>query len=97
MAARSVRELIYREQSIQRRDCQPEEPNGDSEEKVGCIPLHSIGSTTVSIWLVSGLILRTLGVIWLYLGKVLEQVMGRPLYHIAEVNRGGVVEASPPG
>ena len=42
-------------------------------------------STMVSVWLVGGMILGTLGVIGLYLGKVFEQVKGRPLYVVAEV------------
>jgi glycosyltransferase involved in cell wall biosynthesis len=42
-------------------------------------------STMVSVWLVGGMILGTLGVIGLYLGKVFEQVKGRPLYVVAGV------------
>jgi len=42
-------------------------------------------STMASVWLVGGMILGTLGVIGLYLGKVFEQVKGRPLYVVAEV------------
>lgn len=42
-------------------------------------------STMVSVWLVGGMILGTLGVIGLYLGKVFEEVKGRPLYVVAEV------------
>ena len=54
-------------------------------------------STMVSVWLVGGLILGNLGVIGLYLGKVFEQVKSRPLYRVAEVVRGRVVQTSPPG
>jgi len=36
-------------------------------------------------------------VIGLYLGKVFEQVKSRPLYRVAEVVRGRVVQTSPPG
>lgn len=46
-------------------------------------------STMVSVWFVGGMILGTLGVIGLYLGKVFEQVKGRPLYVVAEVVRDG--------
>lgn len=46
-------------------------------------------STMVSVWLVGGMILGTLGVIGLYLGKVFEQVKGRPLYIVADVIRDG--------
>jgi len=42
-------------------------------------------STMVSVWFVGGMILGTLGVIGLYLGKVFEEVKGRPLYVVAEV------------
>jgi dolichol-phosphate mannosyltransferase len=42
-------------------------------------------STMVSVWLVGGMILGTLGVIGLYLGKVFEQVKGRPLYVVTQV------------
>lgn len=48
-------------------------------------------STMVSVWFVGGMILGTLGVIGLYLGKVFEQVKGRPLYVVAEVIRGGQI------
>lgn len=54
-------------------------------------------STMVSVWLVGGLVLGTLGVIGLYLGKVFEQVKSRPLYRIAEVVRGWVVQPSSTG
>lgn len=46
-------------------------------------------STMVSVWFVGGMILGTLGVIGLYLGKVFEQVKGRPLYIVSEVIREG--------
>ncbi len=46
-------------------------------------------STMVSVWLVGGMILGTLGVIGLYLGKVFEEVKGRPLYVVAEVTPQG--------
>ncbi len=39
-------------------------------------------SLIISIWLLSGFIISTLGVIGLYLGKVFEQVKNRPLYII---------------
>jgi dolichol-phosphate mannosyltransferase len=38
-----------------------------------------------AVWLVGGMILGTLGVIGLYLGKVFEEVKGRPLYVVREV------------
>lgn len=54
-------------------------------------------STMVSVWLVGGLILGTLGVMGLYLGKIFEQVKSRPLYRVAEVVRGGVGQPCSPG
>jgi len=41
-------------------------------------------STISSIWLLSGLIMLTLGVTGLYIGKIFEQVKNRPLYIVRE-------------
>jgi polyisoprenyl-phosphate glycosyltransferase len=41
-------------------------------------------STICSIWLATGLLLINLGVVGLYLGRVLEQVKGRPLFFVRE-------------
>jgi dolichol-phosphate mannosyltransferase len=41
-------------------------------------------STMVSVWLFGGLILTQLGIIGLYLGKIFEQIKGRPLFLVRE-------------
>jgi glycosyltransferase involved in cell wall biosynthesis len=41
-------------------------------------------STVVSMWFLGGLILANMGVMGLYLGKIFEQVKGRPLYLVSE-------------
>lgn len=41
-------------------------------------------SVVVSIWFLSGVTILVLGMVGLYLGKVFEQVKGRPLYIISE-------------
>lgn len=41
-------------------------------------------SVFVSIWLLSGLLFANLGVLGLYLGKVFEEVKGRPLFIVAD-------------
>jgi dolichol-phosphate mannosyltransferase len=40
-------------------------------------------SLIISIWLLSGVIISTLGVIGLYVGKIFEGVKGRPIYIIS--------------
>jgi putative glycosyltransferase len=42
-------------------------------------------SIIVSIWLVGGLILSSVGIIGIYLAKVFNQVKNRPLYIIKEI------------
>lgn len=42
-------------------------------------------SVMVSIWFFSGLILASMGVLGLYLGKVFDEVKGRPLYVVKEL------------
>lgn len=39
-------------------------------------------SLIISVWLLSGIILSTLGIIGLYIGKIFEGVKGRPIYII---------------
>ncbi len=50
---------------------------------------HFSGYTSliVSIWFLSGLIIFTLGILGLYIGKTFEVVKGRPLYFIDETTK----------
>ncbi len=41
-------------------------------------------STMVSVWFLGGLILSQLGILGLYLGKIFEQIKGRPLFLVRE-------------
>lgn len=41
-------------------------------------------STIASLWLIGGMLMINLGVVGLYVGKVLEQVKGRPLFLVSE-------------
>ena len=45
--------------------------------------VHGWASLMLSIWMVGGFILISLGVIGLYLGRIFNEVKARPLYHIA--------------
>ena len=42
-------------------------------------------SLILSIWLVGGFILMSMGIIGTYIGKIFTEVKGRPLYHIQEI------------
>ncbi len=42
-------------------------------------------SLILSIWLVGGFILISLGIIGTYIGKIFTEVKARPLYHVAEI------------
>ncbi|MFC4873612.1 glycosyltransferase family 2 protein [Negadavirga shengliensis] len=46
----------------------------------GAILVPGYASIIVSIWVLSGLVLMTLGVVGLYVGKIFEGVKNRPLY-----------------
>jgi dolichol-phosphate mannosyltransferase len=48
----------------------------------GSITILGYSSLIISIWLLSGLILATLGIIGLYVAKTFEGVKERPLYVI---------------
>jgi dolichol-phosphate mannosyltransferase len=45
-------------------------------------------SLIASVWFLSGVLISTLGVIGLYLGKTFEAVKSRPIYLISEVSNG---------
>jgi hypothetical protein len=42
-------------------------------------------SLILSIWLVGGFVLVSIGIVGIYIGKIFTEVKHRPLYHIAEI------------
>lgn len=50
----------------------------------GQIIVSGYASLMVSIWFISGLLLSVMGIIGLYIGKIFEQVKGRPSFIISE-------------
>ncbi len=50
--------------------------------QMGLITLSGYASLIISIWFLSGLIIFTLGIIGLYVGKMFEGIKNRPLYII---------------
>lgn len=54
----------------------------------GQIVVPGYTSLITSIWLFSGLIIATLGMVGLYVGRTFEQVKNRPIYLIASVTEG---------
>jgi dolichol-phosphate mannosyltransferase len=53
--------------------------------QVGIIKVVGFTTTVFSIWFVGGLILFVLGIVGLYIGKILDQVKERQLYIITPV------------
>jgi dolichol-phosphate mannosyltransferase len=51
---------------------------------VGAIKISGYASLIFSIWFLSGLIILTLGVLGLYIGKIFDAAKDRPLYIISE-------------
>lgn len=51
---------------------------------VGIIQVPGYTTTVFSIWFVGGLLLFVIGVLGLYIGKIFDQVKGRPLYVISD-------------
>ena len=51
---------------------------------LGLIMVEGYTTTVFSIWFVGGVLLTMMGIIGLYIGKVFDQVKGRPLYVVAE-------------
>jgi polyisoprenyl-phosphate glycosyltransferase len=49
---------------------------------LGWIHIQGYASLIISIWFFSGLIILSLGVVGLYIGKIFDSVKGRPLYII---------------
>lgn len=52
---------------------------------MGLITVPGFTTTVFSIWFVGGLIMMQLGVVGIYIGKIFDQVKGRPLYVIRDV------------
>ena len=51
---------------------------------IGIIEVSGYTTTIFSIWFVGGLLLLMMGVLGLYIGKIYNQVKGRPIYVVAE-------------
>jgi polyisoprenyl-phosphate glycosyltransferase len=54
----------------------------------GQIPVQGWASLMVSLWFLSGLIIFFLGILGIYIGKIFDQVKGRPLYIIRDILNG---------
>ena len=52
---------------------------------IGIIDLQGYTTTIFSIWFVGGLLLFVMGIIGLYIGKIFDQVKGRPLFVIKDM------------
>ena len=61
---------------------------------IGVYVLHALivhtavpgwASLILSVWLVGGFILTSMGVTGVYIGKIYTEVKRRPLYHIKEI------------
>ncbi len=52
---------------------------------LGLIMVEGYTTTVFSIWFVGGVLLTMIGIIGLYIGKVFDQVKGRPLYVVSEI------------
>lgn len=50
----------------------------------GTIRVPGFTTTVFSIWFVGGMIMMQLGIVGIYIGKVFDQVKGRPLYVVME-------------
>ena len=51
---------------------------------IGMISFPGYTTTVFSIWFVGGLLLLVLGIIGLYIGKIFDQVKGRPNFIVQE-------------
>lgn len=51
----------------------------------GIIQIAGYTTTVFSIWFVGGLMLFVIGILGLYIGKIFDQVKGRPLYVIKDI------------
>ena len=51
---------------------------------LGIISVAGFTSTIFSIWFVGGIIMIQLGVLGVYLGRIFDQVKGRPIYVVKD-------------
>ena len=51
---------------------------------MGIIKVPGYTTTVFSIWFVGGLLLFVMGILGLYVGKIFDQVKGRPLFVVAD-------------
>ena len=55
----------------------------------GCISVAGFSTIVFSIWFVGGMLMMQMGILGIYIGKVFDQVKGRPLFVVRdEVNIG---------
>ena len=47
--------------------------------------VHGWASLMLSVWIVGGFILTSMGIIGTYIGKIFTEVKHRPLYHIKDI------------
>lgn len=52
---------------------------------IGVISIQGFTTTVFSIWFVGGLLLLVMGILGLYVGKIFDQVKGRPLFVVREI------------
>jgi dolichol-phosphate mannosyltransferase len=50
----------------------------------GIIQVPGYTSTVFSIWFVGGLIMMQLGVVGIYIGRIFDQVKGRPIFVVMD-------------
>ena len=50
----------------------------------GIVKVEGFTTTVFSIWFVGGLLMMQIGIVGIYIGKVYNQVKGRPLYVIMD-------------
>ena len=50
----------------------------------GIIEVAGFTTTVFSIWFVGGLLMMQIGIVGIYIGKVFDQVKGRPLYVVMD-------------
>lgn len=60
---------------------------------IGINTLPGFTTTVFSIWFMGGMLMMVLGVLGLYIGKIFNQVKGRPLFIVSEVVNLGENEA----
>ena len=51
---------------------------------LGMIGVPGFTTTVFSIWFVGGMLMMQMGIVGLYIGKIFDQVKGRPLYVVMD-------------